>query len=147
MDRETAGKLRGMIRRCTLKNVKDDGEMQTCSVEVAAGVWRDDVEVLQPYGFAAHVPEDGALGIVLAVEGDEGNIVVLPVANPSKRMGKLAAGEVALYNAHGDKMALKPGGDLDIRTGATVSVKTKSAVTVESKGNVTVKAEGEGHLS
>ncbi len=62
MDKETADKIRGMVRRVPLKNIRDTGEMQTASVEVADGIWRDDVEIMQPYGFASHVPEDGALG-------------------------------------------------------------------------------------
>ena len=146
MDRETAGKMRGMIRRANLKNFSDEGEMQTCSVEVADGVWLDEVEVLQPYGFAAHVPEDGALGIVLAVEGDHGNLVVLPVANPSKRMGNLKPGEVGVYNEHGDKAVLTSGGDLAVKTGANVTVKTAKAVTVESGDSVTLTTQS-GHLA
>ncbi len=124
MDKETADKTRGMIRRCTIKNVRDDGETQRCSVEVAAGIWRDDVEVMQPYGFASSVPEDGALAIVLAVGGDEGDLVVMPVGNPSKRMGGLSAGDVGLYNAHGDKLVMKAGGAIEAASGASMSFKT-----------------------
>lgn len=144
MDRETAGKIRGITRRSVLKNLKDDGEMQTASVEVADGVWRDNVEVVYPFGFSAHVPEDGALGIVLAIGGDEGDLVVLPVANPSTRMGKLAPGEAALYNQFGDKLVLKPSGDLELESGATITIKTKNDITVEcTAGAVTVKSEGD----
>jgi phage gp45-like len=89
MDDETANKLRGLIRRATIKNVRDDGETQRCSVEVAEGIWRDDVEILQIFGLATNVPEDGALALVLAVGGDEGDLVVLAIANPSRRMGGL----------------------------------------------------------
>ena len=126
MDKETADKQRGMIRRCTIRNVRDDGETQRCSVEVAAGIWRDDVEVMQPYGFASSVPEDGALAIVLAVGGDEGDLVVLPVGNPSKRMGGMQPGDVGLYNAHGDKMVMKAGGAVEMASGASISLKSAS---------------------
>jgi len=140
MDQDTAGKLRGMMRRCTIRNVRDDGEMQTCSVEVAAGVWRDEIEVIMPYGFAAHVPADGALGIVLTIGGDEGDLVVLPIANPSIRMGGLQEGEVGLYNRHGDKIVLTAGGDLDIKTGASVTVSSPSGVSVEG-GTLSLKSD------
>lgn len=146
MDRETAGKVRGMVRRANLKNFRDDGEMQTCSVEVADGIWRDDVEVLQPYGFAAHVPEDGALGIVLAVEGDEGNLVVLPVSNPSKRMGKLKPGEVGVYNEHGDRQILTAGGNQETAVGADVTVKAGANVSVEGGQTITLTGAS-GHLA
>lgn len=122
MDKKTADKLRGMIRRATIKNVRDDGETQRCSVEVAEGVWRDDVEVSQPFGFASSVPEDGALALVIAIGGDEGDLVVLPIANPSKRMGGLAEGEVGMYNGHGDKFVMKKGGALDMAAGASITM-------------------------
>ncbi|MBB4122909.1 phage baseplate assembly protein V [Martelella radicis] len=141
---------RGMIRRAVLKNVRDDGAMQTASVEVADGVWRDNVEIMQPYGFAAHVPEDGALAIVLAVGGDEGDLVVLPVANPSARMGGLKEGEVGCYNKSGDRMILQADGTLDIKTGAQITIQTDAGVfitaqivkvtgDIEATGNVTDK--------
>ncbi|MBN9232776.1 MULTISPECIES: phage baseplate assembly protein [Phyllobacteriaceae] len=124
MDKETADKMRGMIRRSVLKNVRDDGETQRCSVEVADGIWRDDVEILQPFGFASSVPEDGALAIVLSVGSDEGDLVVLPVANPSKRMGGLKPGEVGMYNGHGDKMVMKAGGAIEMGSGASITLKS-----------------------
>jgi len=124
MNDETAGQMRAMIRRVPLKNIKDDGETQTCSVEVAEGIWRDDVEILQPYGFASHIDEDGALGIVLAVGGDEGDLIVMPVANPSKRMGGLKKNEVGLYNAGGDKIVMGEGGALDASSGSSMTFST-----------------------
>ncbi len=122
MDKETADKVRGLVRRSTLKNVKDDGQTQTASVEVADGIWRDDVEIHQPYGSASNAPEDGALAIVLAVGGDEGDLVVLPPANPSKRMGKLPKGAVGNYNEHGDKVLILPDGTIQIAAGSAVNI-------------------------
>lgn len=135
MDKETADKVRGLVRRATLKNIKDDGQTQTASVEVSDGVWRDDVEVLQPYGFASHVPEDGALAIVLAVGADEGDIVVLPVANPSKRLGKLSEGDVGAYNQHGDRFVINDDGTIEAQAGEAVRVKV---------GGVTFEVTAEG---
>lgn len=122
MDKETADKIRGAVRRSTLKNIRDDGQTQRASVEVADGIWRDDVEVLQAYGVATHVPEDGALALVLAVGGDEGDLVVLPIGNPSKRLGGLKPGEVGVYNEHGDKIVITAGGDINITSGNSLTV-------------------------
>lgn len=122
--------VRGMIRRMTLKNVKDDGQTQTASIEVAEGIWRDDIEVMQPYGFASHVPEDGALALALALGGDQGDITLIPVGNPSKRMGKLAKGEVGFYNENNDKAVMTAGGNLLIKTGARVTIETDAGVFV-----------------
>ncbi|QHW25640.1 phage baseplate assembly protein [Rhizobium leguminosarum bv. viciae 248] len=143
MDNETAGKMRGMIRRATLKNIKDDGQTQTASVEVAEGVWRDDVEILQPYGFASHVPGDGALAVVLAVGSDEGDLVVLPVANPSKRLGKLGEGDVGLYGQHGDRMTISDGGTIELQAGESVSVKIGGVTFVVSAEGVDITG---GHV-
>ncbi|PDT05697.1 hypothetical protein CO666_03580 [Rhizobium chutanense] len=143
MDNETAGKMRGMIRRATLKNIKDEGQAQTASVEVAEGVWRDDVEILQPYGFASHVPEDGALAVVLAVGSDEGDIVVLPVANPSKRLGKLGAGDVGLYNQHNDRMIINDDGTIELQAGESLSVKIGGVTFVVSAEGVDITG---GHV-
>jgi phage baseplate assembly protein V len=133
MDEETAGKLRGMVRLSTLKNVKDDGQMQTASIEVADGIWRDDVEIHHPYGFAAYVPADGALGIVLAIGGDEGNLAILPVGNPSKRMGKLSEGDAGMYNQHGDKFIMTNGGVVNFEVGAEINIKAPGNVNITCK--------------
>ncbi|EHS51486.1 Mu-like prophage protein gp45-like protein [Rhizobium sp. PDO1-076] len=69
MSKETDDKLRGMARRVTVKDIKDDGETQTASIEVADGIWRTDVEVMQQYGVSTSAPEDGAVAIALAVGG------------------------------------------------------------------------------
>lgn len=135
MDKETADKVRGLVRRSTLKNIKDDGQTQTASVEVADGIWRDDVEIHQPYGSASNTPEDGALGLVLAVGGDEGDLVILPIANPSKRMGKLPKGAVGNYNEHGDKILILPDGTIQIAAGSALNVKI---------GGVTFRVSADG---
>jgi len=114
MEHETAGKVRGMVRRVVLKNVSDSGEAQTASVEVADGIWRNDVEIMQPYGLAGSTPEDGATAIALAVGGDEGDLVLLPASNPSKRMGGLKAGEVGMYDQSGNRIILGSGGIISL---------------------------------
>ena len=126
-------RLRGMVRLVTMKNVKDDGKTQTASIEVAQDIWRDDVEVMQPYGFASHVPSDGALAIALALGGDEGNMMLLPVGNPSKRMGKLAENEVGLYNAGGDKFVLGTGGTVEFKSGQQINITTDSGVFITAQ--------------
>ena len=135
MEQDTANKLRGMTRRVTLKNIRDDGETQRASIEVASGIWRDDVEILHPFGLTSVAPEDGATAVAIAIGGDEGDMVVLPVANPSKRMGGLPAGGVGLSTDHGDKIVLLPDGGISIKAGAGVTI---------SVGGVTVAITGSG---
>lgn len=123
MEKETADAMRGMIRRVTIKEVKDDGEMQTASVEAADGIFREDVEVLQPYGFGSNPPDDGALGIAIAIGGDQGDQVILPIGNPSARMGKLPKGAVGVSNASGDKVVILPNGTIEITSAGSIVLK------------------------
>jgi len=132
MDKQTADAMRGLNRRVTFKNVKDNGQTQTASVEVADGIWRDDVEIFQPYGFASHVPADGGLAIAFAIGGDQGDIAIMPIGNPSKRLGNLKEHECGMYNGHGDTAILTAGGSLDIKTGAQVTVTTAAGVFVKA---------------
>ncbi|ANH04598.1 phage baseplate assembly protein V [Shinella sp. HZN7] len=135
MDKETADALRGMIRRVTLKTVNDEGEMQTASVEVADGIVREDVEVAQPYGFGSNPPVDGALGIMIAIGGDQGDAVILPTGNPSARMGKLPKGAVGVSNANGDKVVVQPNGTIDIASAGAIVLKVGGC-------SLTISADG-----
>ncbi|WP_024896819.1 phage baseplate assembly protein [Brucella rhizosphaerae] len=120
MEKDTADKVRGMVRRVVLKNVNDDGETQTASVEVAPGVWRDKVEIMQPYGLATSVPEDGAMAIGIAVGGNEDDLVIVSIGNPSARMGQLSPGAAALYNMFGDSIVIDADGNINIKAGVSV---------------------------
>ncbi len=135
MSQEIFAKLRGMVRRVTVKNIKDDGQMQTASVEVADGIWRDDIEIMQPYGFSSLADDDGALGLALAVGGDEGDMILLPLGNPSQRMGGLNKGDVGISNKHGDKIVVRAGGGIEIAAAGSISLKVGGV-------SVTVSADG-----
>ena len=120
MEKDTADKVRGMVRRVVLKNVNDDGETQTASVEVAPGVWRDKVEIMQPYGLATSVPEDGAMAIGISVGGNQDDLVIVSIGNPSARMGQLSPGAAALYNMFGDSIVIDADGNINIKAGVSV---------------------------
>ena len=138
MDHETASKVRGIARRVVLKNINDDGETQTASVEVAPGMWRDKVEIMQPYGLATSAPEDGALAVAVAIGGNEDDIVLLPVGNPSARMGGLKPGETALYNQHGDGILVGADGTVSIQAGASIVLKVGGVTVTVSPGGVDI---------
>ncbi|MDL2332831.1 phage baseplate assembly protein domain-containing protein [Brucella inopinata] len=138
MDHETASKVRGIVRRVVLKNVNDDGETQTASVEVAPGIWRDKVEIMQPYGLATSAPEDGALAVAVAIGGNEDDIVLLSVGNPSARMGGLKPGETALYNQHGDGILVGADGTISIQAGASIVLKVGGVTVTVSPGGVDI---------
>lgn len=135
MSKEIFDLVRGMVRRVTLKNVKDTGATQTASIEIADGIWRHDVEVHQSYGFVASPPEDGAVALAFALGGDQGDMVLLPAANPSVRTGNLPAGAAGVVNAGGEKVLLMPDG----------RILAVSATSIEAKvGGVTLKVTAAG---
>lgn len=135
MTKEVFDKLRGMARRVTVKDIKDDGETQTASIEVADGIWRAEVEILQQYGVSSSAPEDGAVGIALALGGDEGDIVLLPIANPSSRMGGLNKGDVGFYNKFGDRIIIRAAGGIEIQAAASLT---------QTVGGTTLTQSGDG---
>lgn len=138
MDKETADKMRGMVRRAVAKNVRDDGQMQTASIEVADGVWRDNVEIIHPYGITSSSPEDGALALVASVGGDEGDPVILAIGNPSKRLGKLNPGDAGIYNEHGDKIVVTSAGSIEIMSGGSMRARIAGATLLMTADGFTV---------
>ncbi len=132
---EIVNKMRGLIRRVTVKDIKDDGQMQTASAEVAEGVWRDDLEIMQPYGFLSVPDDDGAVGVALAIGGDEGDMVLLPLANPSQRMGGLGKGDVGLSNKFGDRMIIRAGGGIEVQAASSITFKVGGVtMTIDATG-------------
>lgn len=132
---EIVNKMRGLIRRVTVKDIKDDGQMQTASAEVAEGVWRDDLEVMLPYGFLSVPDDDGAVGVALAVGGDEGDMVILPLANPSQRIGGLSKGDVGIGNKFGDRLIIKASGGMEAQAASSITFKV---------GGVTMTLDADG---
>lgn len=115
------GRLRGMIRRMKPKSVDDSGEMQRVSGTVLNGEHRSDVEVLQPHGFSS-VPSEGSMMVVIAVGGDQGDLVGLPIGSPQGRMGGLKPGESMIYGAHGQRILMKADGSVDIQSATKVTM-------------------------
>lgn len=136
---EIVNKMRGLIRRVTVKDIKDDGQMQTASAEVAEGVWRDDLEIMQPYGFLSFPDDDGAVGVALAIGGDEGDMVILPLANPSQRMGGLGKGDVGLSNKFGDRIIIRAGGGIEVQAATSITQKVGGVTMTQSADGVAIE--------
>lgn len=118
---ELAHQLRGMIVRGVVSTSNDGGETQTVDVEIAAGHKLTGVEVLQASGVSSRA-KDGGLVVLLAVGGDGGDMVALPVADPSGRMGGLEPGEVALYDpASGARVHIKADGSIHVLSATSVT--------------------------
>lgn len=141
MNRETANELRGQAVRGVVVAVGDGAEAQTVDVETHEGIVRGGVEVLQPFGIASRAP-DGAVTVVLAMGGDQGDMLALPPACPSSRFGALQPGETVIYNADGDRVHIRLGGTIEIKASAKVKVEAPeveiTAPTVTITGDVTL---------
>jgi len=123
--------------------VADEGAVQLVDVETHEGVVRTGVEVLAPYGFSSHSPLDGGLVVLLAMGGDQGDAVALPVGNPGARMGGLAPGEAAIHDAAGNRVIIRAGGVIEIQAATRVLIQAPElrieADTVTVQGQVTVQ--------
>ena len=135
---ELEARLRGIVRRAKPRAVDDTGAAQTATVTVLDAEGRTDVEILQPFGLAS-VPAPGSLMVVLAVGGDQGDLVGLPVASPDARMGKLAPGEAAIYGMAGQRVLCRADGSIEILSATKVYLSGKP-VEVESASAVSIKA-------
>lgn len=121
-DLATAMALRGLVVRAVVQGVADGGETQTVQAETHEGVLRADIEVLAPFGFAS-VPPAGAMTVLLAVGGDQGDMVALPVSCPSARFGALQPGEAVVHDAAGNRLHFRNGGLVEIQAATSMLVK------------------------
>ncbi|MEP9350563.1 phage baseplate assembly protein [Xanthobacter sp. KR7-225] len=128
--RELAYALRGLITRGVVGKTDDTAETQVVDVTGRHGAKLTRIEVAQPYGFASNAPA-GGLVLLLAVGGDAGDVVALPVGAPSSRMGKLAPGEVALYGLDGSRVHVKADGSIDIVSSKAVTARVPGVGAVE----------------
>ncbi len=137
-EEQLEARLRGLVRRAKPRTIDDGGETQTAGVTVLNGETRTDVEILQPFGMSS-VPPAGSLMVVLAVGGDQGDIVGLPVGAPGARMGNLQPGESVMYGAAGQRVLCRADGSVEVMSASKVYLSGATAA-VEASGAVTVKA-------
>lgn len=125
-DAETAHAYRGIVERSAVRSTNDNGASQTATVETYRHVERTDVEVIQQFGITSRTPAGGEM-VVLAVGGDQGDLVGLPAAAPQHRMGGLKEGEVAIHNLKGDRTHYKADGSIESTSRKRVKSKVKNA--------------------
>lgn len=141
-DRETAHQIRGIVARAAVRSTNDKGGSQTATVETHRHVERTDVEVLGIAGISSR-PVPGGEAIVLAVGGDQGDLVALPLQAPGNRMGGLDEGEVALHSPKGDRVHVKKDGAVDTTSSKRVKHKVKDAVVEILEDRIVIRL-GEG---
>ena len=135
-----AQQLRGGVARAVAAVVDDTGAVQTIDLATHDDVARSQVEVHHQYGIAS-LPPDTPLTVVLAVGGDQGHLVALPLASSGYRFGKLAPGEVAVYDAGANRLHLKAGGNVDLMCKALLHLAC-NLMAIDAPGGMTVNAAG-----
>lgn len=137
--------IRGHTVRAVIHAIDDGGAEQQVAASAHVGGRRTQIPVHYPFGFAAHVPPNGAITYVVANGADQSDAFALPPSNPSAaRMGELPEGDSMLYDAVGQKVWLS-GGKI-----VKVDAHTEMDVTVGGKLVMQVAASGvtiEGDLS
>ncbi|ABE45634.1 phage baseplate assembly protein V [Polaromonas sp. JS666] len=127
-----------MVGRAVLELVNDNTKVQAAQVSLLEGEVRDQVERFQNYGFTS-VPEAGAEGVALSVQGNRDHIILVAVDDRRYRKLGLLPGEVAVYTKWGDYIHIKQG-EIEIKH-ATKVVITSPLVTMSGNlqvaGNIT----------
>jgi phage baseplate assembly protein V len=115
-------RLVSLVARAVVRAVRQDG-LEVLQLETSPGVLSGSVERFGHYGLAsATLP--GAEAIRVYVLGGSDHPVAIAVDDRRYRPGNLAAGDVTLYNQHGDRVHLKASRELAVTVdGATVTVK------------------------
>ena len=122
--------------RAVVRGSIDTAESQTADVTIAAGIERSKVEIVQPFGIASRAPK-GGLAIVLAVGGDTGDLVALPVAMPGRRLGNLPEGETAIYSIDGTRVHVTADGWIKALATQGARIKVGSAEIVVTADSIT----------
>lgn len=137
--REIPHAIRSLIMRGVSRSSADTGESQTIDATIGAGIERTEVEVIHAFGFASRAPAGGAV-VLLAVGGDTGDLVALPVAMPGMRLGGLAEGEAAIHSIDGTRVHAKADGTIEVLASNKVTIRVGAAqITVEGDAvNVTL---------
>lgn len=139
--REIAHAIRGVVSRAVVRSTFDEGEMQTADVTTHYKADRNGVEIAQPFGLASR-PRSGGLMVVLAVGGDQGDLVGLPIGLPEDRMGGLGEGETAIYAADGSRVHIKADGSIDVTAQTAVAVDVAGTTITVENGKITTTVGG-----
>ena len=136
---ETIGDLRGIIVRSVVLAVHDDGEVQTIDVQTHDGVIRTGIEVQQFFGHGSNPPPAGATALLMAVGGDPGHFVALPIGSP-RRFGGQRPGDSTLYASDGSRVAVHNDGTIEVLAGTKVIIRAPEIEIDAPGGLLTITA-------
>lgn len=129
--------LRGAVVQGVVLAVDDGGDEQTVTVRTHEGVERSGIPVAQPHG---HYSNGGAGGLVLllAIEGDQGNLIALPIGLPEARFGNLPPGGAATSDDAGNRIVFPGNGTGDLVVAKLLRLWAESML-LQAAGGLTVR--------
>jgi len=130
---------RSWVVRGVLTKTHDatDAGMQLNEVSLLRDEAKVAVERFQQYGFTSHAPNESEV-VVLFVGGSRDHGVAMSADHRAARLPGLGEGEVALYNANGDFVALCDGNLIDVATNR-LRIRAAEEVVIETP-RVIIKA-------
>ncbi len=131
---ETA--FRGAAVLGEVLGIDDTGEAQTVTVRTHEDVVRTGVEVASIHGLASN-PGNGSTCILLAIGGDQGHLVALPLMGIGTRFGKLRPGAAALYDDAGNHLVFTADGNATLAAAALLRLVVQS-LSIEAQAGTTV---------
>ncbi|XZG71733.1 phage baseplate assembly protein V [Chitinibacteraceae bacterium HSL-7] len=128
--------LANLLARGTVALVQS-GKMQGLQVKLLADEVRE-LEHVEPFGLTAH-PMAGAECVAAFPAGDRSHGVVLVVSDRRCRPTDLAAGETALFNAHGVTIKLRADGTVEV-VGARLHVAAEQEIDLVAGSKIRLDA-------
>jgi phage baseplate assembly protein V len=123
LTRPLAQRVRLMASRGRITAVDDSGGVQRVQVSLLSGERISDVQLVQLFGTSGHAPV-GSTCVVLCMGGSRTHPVAIAVDHPASRIRDLEAGEWVAYNAEGDFLRIKLGGEIHIKAASKVVMET-----------------------
>lgn len=130
-----AQRLGNMIARGKVLLVNSATKMQSLQIGLLAGERKDRVEHFEPFGLTSKALP-GAEHVTLFLDGDRSHGITVVVSDRRYRLQGLQDGEVALYDAFGNRVHLKADGTLDVVASSKVQI-TSPLVTITGDLQVT----------
>lgn len=113
-------RIYNVVARCTIRSVRDDGDLQNCQVEAGVDDAIDAITTVNQFGFTCNPPL-GSYGVALFQGGDRSNGVLIGTESPEHRPKGLKSGESAVYSNPQTYILVKPSGEI-VATGQSVTV-------------------------
>jgi phage baseplate assembly protein V len=119
------------IARASIRLVKPAGQVLKSQIDLYADETRDNVDVIEHYGFTSNPPVNSQ-AVCVFVGGDRSHGVVIATQDQLSRVKNLKPGEVALFTNEGDSIIFHRGNKIDVTT---------KHLTVNAANDVTVNTD------